>query len=41
LVCVSGVPATEQDYKSVKEGESVTLDPGVRKPSDVMTWYYN
>jgi len=41
LVCVSGVPATEQDHKSVKEGESVTLDPGVRKPSDVMTWYYN
>ncbi|XP_039538670.1 carcinoembryonic antigen-related cell adhesion molecule 1-like [Pimephales promelas] len=40
-VTVYGVPATEQDHKSVKEGESVTLDPGVRKPSDVMTWYYN
>ncbi len=26
----------------VKEGESVTLDPGViKKPNDVMTWYFN
>ncbi len=28
--------------KSVKEGESVTLDPGVMKnPNDVMTWHFN
>ncbi|KAK7136647.1 hypothetical protein R3I93_016863 [Phoxinus phoxinus] len=26
--------------KSVKEGESVTLDPGVRNPDDVMRWYF-
>ncbi|CAM4660338.1 unnamed protein product [Leuciscus chuanchicus] len=27
--------------KSVKEGESVILDPGeIRKPNDVMTWYF-
>uniref|UniRef100_A0A8C1ES34 Zgc:171500 n=1 Tax=Cyprinus carpio carpio TaxID=630221 RepID=A0A8C1ES34_CYPCA len=39
------VPATEQDEmkrKSVKEGESVTLDPGLMKnPNDLMTWYFN
>ncbi len=28
--------------KSVKEGESVTLDPGVtKKTNDLMTWYFN
>ncbi len=28
--------------KSVKEGESVTLDPGVMKtPNDLMTWHFN
>uniref|UniRef100_A0A672KLL2 Ig-like domain-containing protein n=1 Tax=Sinocyclocheilus grahami TaxID=75366 RepID=A0A672KLL2_SINGR len=28
--------------KSVKEGESFTLDPGVMKnPNDLMTWYFN
>uniref|UniRef100_A0A673HP26 Immunoglobulin domain-containing protein n=1 Tax=Sinocyclocheilus rhinocerous TaxID=307959 RepID=A0A673HP26_9TELE len=39
------VSAAEQDQmkrKSVEEGESVTLDPGVIKnPNDVMTWYCN
>uniref|UniRef100_A0A9J7ZV29 Immunoglobulin V-set domain-containing protein n=2 Tax=Cyprinus carpio carpio TaxID=630221 RepID=A0A9J7ZV29_CYPCA len=38
-VTVHGVPAAEQDKmkrKSVKEGESVTLDPGeIRKPNDL------
>ncbi|XP_039538594.1 uncharacterized protein LOC120486568 isoform X2 [Pimephales promelas] len=42
---VHGVSAAERDEvkrKSVKEGESVTLHPGViRKPSDVMTWYFS
>ncbi len=45
LVCVTGVSAAEQDEmkrKSVKEGESVTLDPGVIKnPNDLMKWYFN
>jgi len=45
LVCISGVSAAERDEvkrESVKEGESVTLHPGViRKPSDVMMWYFN
>ncbi|XP_039538627.1 uncharacterized protein LOC120486582 isoform X1 [Pimephales promelas] len=44
-VSVHDVPAAERDEvkrKSVKEGESVTLHPGViRKPSDVMMWYFN
>uniref|UniRef100_A0A673NI13 Immunoglobulin domain-containing protein n=1 Tax=Sinocyclocheilus rhinocerous TaxID=307959 RepID=A0A673NI13_9TELE len=44
-VCVSGVSAAERDKmkrKSVKEGESVTLNPGVIKnPNDVMTWFFN
>ncbi|XP_056109100.1 carcinoembryonic antigen-related cell adhesion molecule 1-like isoform X2 [Rhinichthys klamathensis goyatoka] len=44
-VSVHGVSAAKQDEvkrKSVKEGESVTLDPVViRKPSDVMMWYFN
>ncbi len=38
LVCVSDVPGVEMNKtqtKSVKEGESVTLDPGVMKnPKD-------
>ncbi|XP_052394837.1 uncharacterized protein LOC127942869 isoform X3 [Carassius gibelio] len=39
-VTVNGVSAAEQD--EVKEGESVTLDPGVTKsPNDVMTWHFN
>ncbi len=45
LVCVSGVSAhepNEMKRKSVKEGESVTLEPGVPKnPNDVMTWYFH
>ncbi|XP_059426012.1 uncharacterized protein LOC132160281 isoform X2 [Carassius carassius] len=44
-VTVYGVPAAEQEemkIKSVKEGESVTLDPGVMKtPNYVMMWYCN
>ncbi|KAK7126523.1 hypothetical protein R3I94_017873 [Phoxinus phoxinus] len=34
--------ATEQDKKSVKDGESLTLEPGVIKnTNDEMTWYFN
>ncbi|KTF77036.1 hypothetical protein cypCar_00033929 [Cyprinus carpio] len=34
--------AAEVKRKSVKEGESVTLDtPGVKNPNDVRTWYFN
>ncbi|XP_042604893.1 uncharacterized protein LOC109046413 [Cyprinus carpio] len=44
-VSVHGVSAAQRDEmkrKSVKEGESVTLDPGVVKnPNDVMTWCFN
>ncbi|XP_059424841.1 carcinoembryonic antigen-related cell adhesion molecule 1-like [Carassius carassius] len=43
-IYVTGVPAVERDEvtKSVKEGESVTLDPAVgRKAYNVMTWYFN
>ncbi|XP_016349749.1 uncharacterized protein LOC107694565, partial [Sinocyclocheilus anshuiensis] len=44
-VTVHDVPAAERDKmktKLVKEGESVTLDPGVMKnPNDLMTWYFN
>ncbi|XP_058616344.1 uncharacterized protein LOC131530205 [Onychostoma macrolepis] len=42
-VTVIGVSAVERDeIKSVKEGESVTLDPGViKRPNDVMTWHFN
>uniref|UniRef100_A0A8C1Y0K8 Immunoglobulin domain-containing protein n=1 Tax=Cyprinus carpio TaxID=7962 RepID=A0A8C1Y0K8_CYPCA len=44
-VTVQGVSAAEQDdmkRKSVKEGESVTLDPGVVKnPNDVMRLCFN
>ncbi|XP_077083181.1 uncharacterized protein LOC143736325 [Siphateles boraxobius] len=44
-VTVYGVSAAERDEmkrKSVKEGESVILDPGVIKnPNDSMTWYFN
>ncbi len=40
LDCVSDVPVAEQ--KSVNEGESVTLDPGVIKnPNDLMAWHFN
>ncbi|XP_067271533.1 uncharacterized protein [Pseudorasbora parva] len=47
IFCLSvcGVPGKETDKmkrKSVKEGESVTLDPGVVKhPNDLMTWIFN
>ncbi len=40
----SDVPAAEQDQmkrQSVKEGESVTLHPGIIKTNDVMKWYFN
>uniref|UniRef100_A0A9J7X816 Immunoglobulin domain-containing protein n=1 Tax=Cyprinus carpio carpio TaxID=630221 RepID=A0A9J7X816_CYPCA len=44
-VTVSGVSAAERDEmkrKSVKEGESVTLESEKTKsPNDVMTWYFN
>ncbi|XP_051763419.1 uncharacterized protein LOC127519825 isoform X2 [Ctenopharyngodon idella] len=44
-VTVNDFSAAERDEmkrKSVKEGESVTLDPGViNNPNDVMTWYFN
>ncbi|XP_048054308.1 uncharacterized protein LOC125273083 [Megalobrama amblycephala] len=44
-VTVNGVSAAEQNEmkrKSVKEGESVTLDPGViNNPHDEMTWSFN
>ncbi len=41
-VCVSGVSAFVQKELSVKEGESVTLDPGVMKnPNDLMAWHFN
>ncbi|XP_058615660.1 uncharacterized protein LOC131529782 isoform X2 [Onychostoma macrolepis] len=41
-VTVFGVSASEQDENPVKEGESVTLGPGlVRQPNEVMRWYYN
>ncbi|XP_059399372.1 carcinoembryonic antigen-related cell adhesion molecule 1-like [Carassius carassius] len=44
-VTVYEVLAAERDEikrKSVKEGESVTLDPGETKsPNDVITWYFN
>ncbi|XP_026053235.1 uncharacterized protein LOC113039548 [Carassius auratus] len=44
-VSVVDVPAAEQDEtkrKSVKEGESVTLYPGVmNNTNDLMTWYFN
>ncbi|XP_043078665.1 carcinoembryonic antigen-related cell adhesion molecule 1-like isoform X2 [Puntigrus tetrazona] len=43
-VTVYGVSAVKQGQmkrKSVKEGESVTLDPGLgRKGDDLMTWYF-
>ncbi|XP_052445444.1 uncharacterized protein LOC127987212 [Carassius gibelio] len=41
---VHDVPAAQEDKmkrKSVKEGESVTLDPGDINKDDVMTWYFN
>ncbi|XP_067254936.1 carcinoembryonic antigen-related cell adhesion molecule 1-like [Chanodichthys erythropterus] len=42
-VTVRGVSAAERDeVKTVEEGESVTLGPGViNNPNDEMTWYFN
>ncbi|XP_067271071.1 uncharacterized protein [Pseudorasbora parva] len=44
-VYINGVSAAERDEvkrKSVMEGESVTLDPGVMKnTNDSMMWYFN
>ncbi|XP_050951077.1 uncharacterized protein LOC127153850 [Labeo rohita] len=44
-VTIHDVPAAERDEmkrKSVNEGESVTLDPGVmNNPKDLMTWLFN
>ncbi|XDV23601.1 hypothetical protein PO909_028116, partial [Leuciscus waleckii] len=40
--CVSAAERDEVKRKSVKRGESVTLDPGVTKnTNDSLTWYYN
>uniref|UniRef100_A0A672MX53 Immunoglobulin domain-containing protein n=1 Tax=Sinocyclocheilus grahami TaxID=75366 RepID=A0A672MX53_SINGR len=43
LVCVSDVPKREKMKRmSVKEGESVTLDPGVMKTTNyLMKWLFN
>ncbi len=45
LVCVSDVPVAQRveiKRNSVKEGESLTLYPGViRNLNDVMTWHFN
>jgi len=42
LVCVSGVPAAKQDeVKTVKQGESVTLPAVIKKTNDVVMWYFN
>ncbi|XP_026106616.1 uncharacterized protein LOC113078533 [Carassius auratus] len=39
---VSAADEKEMKRKSVNEGESVTLDPGVmKKTDDLMTWYFN
>uniref|UniRef100_A0A8C1EAV7 Zgc:171490 n=1 Tax=Cyprinus carpio carpio TaxID=630221 RepID=A0A8C1EAV7_CYPCA len=44
-VTIHGVPAAERDEiqrKTLKEGESVTLDPGdIKNKDDVMVWYFN
>ncbi|XDV24003.1 hypothetical protein PO909_028317 [Leuciscus waleckii] len=43
-VSVHGVSAAEQDEvkrKTVMEGESVTLDPGVINTNDLMKWYFD
>ncbi|ROL41923.1 hypothetical protein DPX16_0466 [Anabarilius grahami] len=41
-VTVIDIPAAEIKAKSVKEGESVTLDPGeIKTPDDVIRWYFN
>ncbi len=40
----SDVSAADQDQmkrRSVKEGESATLHPGIIKTNDVMKWYFN
>ncbi|XP_043078596.1 uncharacterized protein LOC122327355 isoform X2 [Puntigrus tetrazona] len=41
IVAVQGVSALVKEDVLVQEGESVTLDPGVKNPSDMMTWYFN
>uniref|UniRef100_A0A8C2BUR2 Immunoglobulin domain-containing protein n=1 Tax=Cyprinus carpio TaxID=7962 RepID=A0A8C2BUR2_CYPCA len=44
FIDVLGVSAAERDemkIKSVKEGESVTLDPGEININNLMTWYFN
>ncbi|XP_026054403.1 uncharacterized protein LOC113040279 [Carassius auratus] len=41
-VTVVGVSAAERGEISVKEGENITLGPGViKKPIDPMRWYFN
>ncbi len=43
-VCVSDISAAERDEmkrKSVKKGDSVTLDPGeIKNLNGLMTWYF-
>ncbi|XP_059425991.1 carcinoembryonic antigen-related cell adhesion molecule 3-like [Carassius carassius] len=42
VISVSAAERDEMKRKSVKEGESVTLDTYViKKPTDVMRWYFN
>ncbi|XP_058616455.1 uncharacterized protein LOC131530290 isoform X2 [Onychostoma macrolepis] len=45
IVAVYGVSAVERDKmkkKSVKEGESVSFDPGeIKKQNNLMAWYFN
>uniref|UniRef100_A0A671SBF0 Immunoglobulin domain-containing protein n=1 Tax=Sinocyclocheilus anshuiensis TaxID=1608454 RepID=A0A671SBF0_9TELE len=45
FICVSDVPGVETDKtkaESVKEGETVTFDPGViNNPNYLMRWYFN
>ncbi|XP_005161694.1 uncharacterized protein [Danio rerio] len=41
-VSIHGVPAAFKMDKSVKEGESFTLDPSARiNPNDMATWFFN
>ncbi|XP_026113156.1 uncharacterized protein LOC113091747 [Carassius auratus] len=45
IVAVNGVAASERDKmkrKSVKEGESITFDPGeIKNPNYLKVWYFN
>ncbi|XP_073700508.1 uncharacterized protein [Garra rufa] len=43
MFAIRGVSSAKRnETKSVKEGESVTLDPGeIKNPNDVMMWYFH